>query len=130
MKSRYRGHVGIKTGGGGFLQERMLMDITRQLRDRWAEDKEVWVGRFHLCSHIIQKTKTRGGLHITLRGVPDSHEFGIRLPLLNWSRTDRSSQLLKFILVRATVSRNLKEEAKDEPAPGVGYEVIDLFAQK
>ena len=99
-------------------------------QDRWAEDKEVWVGRFHLCSHIIQKTKTRGGLHITLRGVPDSHEFGIRLPLLNWSRTDRSSQLLKFILVRATVSRNLKEEAKDEPAPGVGYEVIDLFAQK
>ena len=29
-----------------------------------------------------------------------------------------------------TVSRNLKEEAKDEPASGVGYEVIDLFAQK
>ena len=99
-------------------------------QDRWAEDKEVWVGRFHLCSHIIQKTKTRGGLHITLRGVPDSHEFGIRLPSLNWSRTDRSSQLLKFIPGRATVSRNLKEEAKDEPAPGVGYEVIDLFVQK
>ena len=48
----------------------------------------------------------------------------------NWLQSDRSSQLLKCIPGRAIVSRNLKEEAKDEPAPGVGYEFIDLFAQK
>ena len=33
-------------------------------QDRWAEDKETWVGRSHLCSYINQKTKTGGGLQI------------------------------------------------------------------
>ena len=28
-----------------------------------------------------------------------------------------------------TVSRNLKEEAKDEPVSGVGYEIIDLLTK-
>ena len=58
------------------------------------------------------------------------YEFSTKLSSRNQLRADRSSQLLKFIPGRATVSRNLKEEAKDEPASGVGYEVFDLFVQK
>ena len=77
-----------------------------------------------------ENKKQGEGYECLLRDVPDSHEFGTKLPSLNWLQADRSSQLLKFIPGRTTVSRNLKEEAKDEPASGVGYEVIDLFAQK
>ena len=94
-------------------------------QDRWAEDKETWVGRSHLCSYINRKTKTGGGLQISLRGVPDLSESS----LLQIGHKTSLTKLVTIPPIKSTsqipplarwiiVSRNLKEEAKDEPALG------------
>ena len=92
-----------------------------KLQDRWAEDKGIWVGRSHLYFVLIGKTKNRGGA----LGLP---QIGRKTSLtkLVANRPIKSTSQIPPRARRVTVFRNLKEEAKDEPVSGVGYEIIDF----
>ena len=102
-----------------------------KLQDRWAEDKGIWVGRSHLYFVLIGKTKNRGsggGLQTSLRGALGLPQIGRKTSLtkLVANRPIKSTSQIPPRARRVTVFRNLKEEAKDEPVSGVGYEIIDF----
>ena len=98
-------------------------------QDRWAEDKETWVGRSHLYSILIGRQKQGEGYKFSLRGVPNLSQVGHKTSLtkLVTIRPIKSTSQIPPRGRRITVSRNLKEEAKDEPVSGVGYEIIDFL---
>ena len=86
-------------------------------------------GRIPFVCDINRKTKTGGGLQISLRGVPDLLRI-MHKTFLTKLVTIRPIKSTSQVPPRAVLScsRNLKEEAKDEPVSGVGYEIIDLLA--
>ena len=84
-------------------------------------------GRIPFVCDINRKTKTGGGLQISLRGVPDllriRHKTFLT-KLVTIRPIKSTSQIPPRVVL--LFSRNLKEEAKDEPVSGVGYEIIDF----
>ena len=45
-------------------------------QDRWAEDKETWVGRSHLYSILIGRQKQGEGYKFSLRGISSLSQIG------------------------------------------------------
>ena len=68
-----------------------------KLQDRWAEDKGIWVGRSHLYFVLIGKQKQGRAANFFEGRTRFATDWAQKLPSLNWSRTDQSSQLLRFL---------------------------------
>ena len=71
----------------------------------------VWGGIFHIAGALGKHFYKGGFVWERIRPIKSTSQIPSRA---RW----------------ITVSRNLKEEAKDEPVSGVGYEIIDLLTQK
>ena len=99
-----------------------------KLQDRWAEDKGIWVGRSHSYFILIGEQK---------RGRATNFFEGRTRFVTDWAQETSLTKLVTYRPIKSTsqipprarrdtVFRNLKEEAKDEPVSGVGYEIIDF----